>query len=178
MNSLGIALVTFACAFGGAVLGMLVRRALPARHLSDESKDIVKVAMGVVSTMLALVLGLLIASAKGAFDTQESEVKQAAANVLLLDRTLAHYGPETKDIRGVIRDTVAYRLARTWPEDRSVAGVVDLPETTPTVDRVEQKVRELSPRDYGQRWLQSRALQIIGDLEQTRWLLFGGAGIR
>ena len=176
MSSLGIAAIVFACAFGGALLGMFLRNALPSPHLSNDSKDVVKVAMGVVSTMLALVLGLLVASAKGAFDMQDNEVKQAAANVLLLDRTLAHYGPETKDIRDLIRSTVAYRLARTWPEDRSASGLVELPETTPTVERVEEEIRRLSPRDDGQRWLQSRALQILGDLEQTRWLLFGGVG--
>jgi hypothetical protein len=176
VNSVAIAAVTFACAFGGALLGLLLRPLLAARHVADDSKDVVKIGMGVVSTMLALVLGLLVASAKNSFDTLDNEVKQSAANVLLLDRTLAHYGPETKEIRDLIRSTLAYRLARTWPEDRSATTPVDLPETTPTVERVEEAIRTLSPHDDGQRWLQSRALQLTVDIEQARWLVFGGAG--
>jgi hypothetical protein len=168
--------IAFSCGFSGALLGMLLRRALPAHHFSDESKDVVKLGTGLIATTAALVLGLLIASAKGSFDTQNNEVKEAAANILVLDRTLAHYGPETKETRDLIRGAVAFRLVLTWPEDGSSPAMVDAPETTPTVERVEERIRALSPRDDGQRSLQARGLQIIGDLEQTRWLLFGGVG--
>src|SRR5438034_2667463 len=164
----------FACVFGGALLGMFFRSVLPEHHLTQDSKDVVKLGMGLIGTMAALVLGLLIASAKSAFDTQNNEFKQAAANIVLLDRTLAHYGPETKQTRDLIRRTVAFRLAATWPEDDSTPSRLDTPETTPTVETIETGIRELSPKTDGQRWLQSRALQFTGDLQQTRWLLFGG----
>src|SRR6516225_5176128 len=103
MTSLEIAGVTFACTFGGAVLGMFVGPVLPKAELSSDAKDVVKLGMGLIATMAALVLGLLTGSAKSSFDTQDGEFKQAAANVILLDRTLAHYGPETKSIRDLIR---------------------------------------------------------------------------
>ena len=176
MSSLAVGLATFMCVFSGALLGMLLRRALPAHHLSDASKDVVKLSIGLIATTAALVLGLLIASAKSAFDTQSTEIKQAAANVLLLDRTLAHYGPETKETRDVIRRALAYRLALTWPETGTASTRLDAPEMTPTVEGVEAGILDLSPGNGSQRWLQSRALQLIGDLEQTRWLLFGGIG--
>src|SRR5262249_1077543 len=102
MTSLEIAGITFLCIFGGALLGMFSRTVLPEHHLNPESKDVVKVGMGLIATMAALVLGLLTGSAKSSFDTQDSELKQMAADVLLLDRTLAHYGPETKNIRDQI----------------------------------------------------------------------------
>ena len=174
MSSMAIGWSVFACVFGGALLGMCFRSVLPENHLTQDSKDVVKLGMGLLATMAALVLGLLIASAKTAFDAQNNEFKQAAANIVLLDRTLAHYGPETKQTRDLIRRTVVFRLAVTWPED-STPSRLDTPETTPTVETVEAGIRELSPNTDGQRWLQSRALQIIGDLQQTRWLLFGGA---
>jgi fluoride ion exporter CrcB/FEX len=65
MNALGAAAIVFAFVFGGAVLGMLLRGILPAHHLNDQSRDVVRLGTGLVATMAALVLGLLVASAKG-----------------------------------------------------------------------------------------------------------------
>src|SRR5262249_56310964 len=90
-SSMGIASIVFACVFGSALLGMLLRAAVPVDHLNSESKDVVKLAMGLIATMAALVLGLLTASAKGTFDTLDSEIKQSAAHIVLLDRALAQY---------------------------------------------------------------------------------------
>jgi hypothetical protein len=61
-----------------------------------------------VATTVALVLGLLVASAKSFYDTQTSEVTQLSTNVLLLDRLMAHYGPEATEARaGAIRAAMA-----------------------------------------------------------------------
>src|SRR4030095_5469281 len=117
MSPLEIAGIIFACIFGGALLGMFFRTVLPEHHLSQDSKDVVKVGMGLIATMAALVLGLLTGSAKSSFDAQDGELKQMAANVLLLDRTLAHYGPDTKIIRDQIRHAIEYQLAVTAPEN-------------------------------------------------------------
>ena len=90
MGSIGISSIVFACVFGGALLGMFIRALLPQHHLSGETKDVVKLGMGIVATLSALVLGLLIASAKGSFDAQSTELTQMSAKVILLDRLLAH----------------------------------------------------------------------------------------
>ena len=74
MNSISVTWITFAFVFGGAVLGMVLRSILPNDNLNSDSKDVVKLGMGLIATMAALVLGLLIASAKGSFDTQTSQV--------------------------------------------------------------------------------------------------------
>ncbi len=88
-----IASIVFACAFGGAVAGMSLRASLPESYLAPESKDVIRVTIGLIATLAALVLGLLVASAKTAFDAQDSGFQQLAANVVVLDRTLARYGP-------------------------------------------------------------------------------------
>src|SRR5437899_2456295 len=98
-----ISWIVFGCVFGGAMLGMFLRTVVPAHHLSAESKDVVKLGMGLIATMSALVLALLIASAKSSHDTQNGEVIQMSADFIQLDRVLAHYGPETKDARGLFR---------------------------------------------------------------------------
>src|SRR5437762_304766 len=122
MSSLMISGIVFACIFGGTLLGMILRAILPEKHLSAESKDLVKLGMGLIGTMTALVLGLLIASAKSSFDTQRNGLAQLSANIVFLDRSLAHYGPETKDVREMLRASVADMLQRTWPEDGSRPG--------------------------------------------------------
>ena len=174
--ALATAVVVFVCVFAGALMGTGLRSALPQHHLSEDSKDVVKMATGLMATMSALVLGLLIASAKGAFDTQYNLLKEIASDTVLLDRVLAHYGPETKDARDKIRRGVATRLDAIWPEDRSPGAAVDGSDTSLAAEAVDDEIRELTPKNEFQHDLQMRALQIDGDALHTRWLLFGGAG--
>src|SRR5271166_7102643 len=97
---------------------MLFRRIVPEHHLSADSKDVIKVAMGLLATMSALVLALLISSAKTTHDTQSNEVTQMAADFIQLDRVLAHYGPETRDARALLYATVSQGLGQA----QSVSG--------------------------------------------------------
>ena len=87
--------IVFALVFGSALLAMFLHSALPEHHLSADSKDVVKLGVAVIATMSALVLSLLIASAKSAFDTRANQLVQASADIILLDRALTRYGPET-----------------------------------------------------------------------------------
>ncbi|MCK7471409.1 MAG: hypothetical protein MZU95_12050 [Desulfomicrobium escambiense] len=102
MSSLTLFLVAFACMFGGLLLGMVLNALLPDHHLSDDSKDMVKLAIGVIATLSALVLGLLIASAKGNFDTVTNELRYTSTKIILLDRLMAQYGPETRESRDLL----------------------------------------------------------------------------
>src|SRR5436309_9482081 len=105
-----IASVAFACIFAGAMLGLSCRRWLPEHHLSADSKDVVKLAIAVIATMSALVVSLLIASAKSSHDARRSEFTQMSADIILLDRSLDHYGPETKEVRSLLRHSVGAML--------------------------------------------------------------------
>ena len=176
MNALVISGVVFGCAFGGALLGMLLQRVLPADHLSEQSKGVLTLAIGIIGTMAALVVGLLVASAKGSFDRLDSDVKESASRVLMLDRELAQYGPETRSARDTIRRATAFRIATLWPEDGSQASVLDLSGTTRGIEAIEEMVRALAPQNEPQRELRSRALELIGALEETRWMVYGGTG--
>src|SRR6202041_295742 len=103
MSPVAVSCVTLVFAFGGALLGMLLRAVLPENHLSSDSKDVVKVGIGLIGTMAALVLGLLIASAKSSYDTQFAELTEMSSKMVLLDRVLAHYGPEAQERRELLR---------------------------------------------------------------------------
>ena len=176
MNAMAVSGIVFGCAFGGASLGMFLHYALPADHISDQSKGVLTMAIGIIGTMAALVVGLLIASAKSSFDKLDNDVKQSAGEVLLLDRALAHYGPETKHARDMIGRALAVRLAATWPEDSSLAAKIEIPGTTQGIEAIEDTIRALAPQNDAQRELRSRALDLVGALEETRWLVTGGTG--
>ena len=117
MSPIEVGCIVLACVFGGAMLGMTIHTLLPENHLNAESKDVIKLGMGLIATMSALVLALLTNSAKGSYDTQRNEVTQVSANVILLDRVLAHYGPETKEARDLLKLSAAGMIDRIWPND-------------------------------------------------------------
>lgn len=115
MKPLAIGIVVFICTLGGTLIGMWLRTTLPEHHLRDESRDTVKVGIGLVATLTALVLGLVTASAKSSFDGLNTAIKDGAADILATDRLLARYGSETKDIRATLKRVVADRIEMTWP---------------------------------------------------------------
>ena len=178
MSALTISLIAFACIFGGTLLGMFLRTILPGHHLSDESKDVVKLGTGVIATMAALVLALLIASAKGNYDTMSSELRQVSSRVILLDRVMAHYGPETNEARDLLRRSIASTIKRVWPEDNIEQAVAESTEGRVNIETIQDKLRQLSPRNDAQRWLQSRALEISSEIAEGRWLLIEQLGQR
>ena len=118
MSSMTIGLISAGCIFGGALLGLFLQGLLPEHHLRDTSKDTVKVVAGTIATLSALVLGLLVGSAKSSFDATNTAIVQNGAKIILLDRVLAAYGPETKDLREQFRGTVAAGIEMFWPEEK------------------------------------------------------------
>ena len=143
MNTLAISAIAFVCVFGGALVGFRLRSVLPEDHVNIASRDVVKLAMGTIATMTALVLGLLVNSAKNSYDTQSRELTEMSAKIILLDRALAHYGPEAKETREILRTVVAGLLEQTWPGKG--AG---RPMSEPTASHSEilfDKIQELTP---------------------------------
>jgi hypothetical protein len=170
MSSITIGLIVFACVFGGSLLGMALRAVVPEHHLDKDSKDVVKLGMGLVGTMAALVLALLLASAKESYDAQSTELTQASASIVVLDRMLAHYGPETAEAREMLRGAVARALDRMWPKDHG--GPSQAEPASSVNERLYEAIQGLSPKDDTQRLLKSQALEMAMGLAQTRWLMY------
>jgi hypothetical protein len=176
MNPLVVSLIAFGCIFGGMLLGMLLRPVLPEHHLSADSKDGVKLGIGMIATLSALVLGLLIASAKGNFDTVNNGVVQSGSKIIVLDRVMAQYGPETRDARDLLRRGVASAMEHAWPKESTGQPEAKAVDPRVALEGLQDKLRQLSPRNDAQRWLQSRALQVSGDIADARWLLMEQRG--
>jgi hypothetical protein len=171
VNDTIIGALVFACLFGAGLLGLRVRAALPEDHRSTETKDAVKVGMGLVATMAALVLGLLVASTKGSYDTQKNEVIQMAAKTVFLDRVLANYGSETAESRDILRQSVGSAIDHIWPDKKS-SQAAQLDPSVSSGETFFNSIQKLSPQNDVQRSLKSQATQIATDLGQMRWLLF------
>jgi hypothetical protein len=177
VTALTFAAITFLCTFGCALLGIMVRAALPPAHLSKESQDVVRLGMGLVATMTALLLGLVTAAAKGSFDSQDLAIRNAAAGMLSLDRLLARYGPETQPIRAEFRALAAARFDEIWPAEGLQAGglLQSRVKGTPAAEAVEDEILQLVPQTDTQRWLKTESLKLTEEVLRTRWRLLGSA---
>ncbi|CAH1688874.1 conserved membrane hypothetical protein [Hyphomicrobiales bacterium] len=166
MSPLAIGGIAFCFVFGAACLGMLLHSRLPDGHLSGDSRDAIKLATAIIGTLSALALGLLIASSKRSLDDANIELRTWSARVVLLDRVMAHYGPETKEMRGELRAVVKAR-------QRRISGDYDaaLPvEDGLDVESIQHGLRSLVPENNAQRWLQTRALQLSAEIAEAHWL--------
>jgi len=169
MITISLAAILFLFLVGVTLLGARLRRLVPAEHLSADSKDAVKLALGLVATMTAILLGLLVSSAKSSFDTARSEVMQMAAKIALLDRVLKLYGPQTADARHALRDSVAEGVRRTWPADGRRPAQLEPNEEMG--DAVYAAISRLAPHDDSQRALKTEATTLIVQLAEIRTLV-------
>jgi hypothetical protein len=171
MTSGATVLVMAACIFGGALLGLVLQGRLPAHHLGKDSHDIVKLGAGMIATLTALVLGLLVSSAKSSFDATSAGLVQVSARFILLDRALARYGPEAAPARAQLRRVVAASIEAVWPEEKTgVSGLTAL-ERGKGVEILQEALGGLTPRTDAQREALSSARQLIADVAQTRWVV-------
>ena len=154
-----------------ALVGMAIK--LPEHHRDPDSKDVVKLVMGLIATISALVLSLLVASANSSYNAERSELQSLSANVILLDRLLVSYGPEAKAVREMLRASIAITHERIWSPN-SVQ-----PMTMGGVTKFINEIQVLSPRTDAQRSMQGQIMQIGENLVQTRLLMFEqlGSGI-
>jgi Protein of unknown function (DUF4239) len=171
MSSVAVGLIVFACLFCGALLGVALHSRLPSHHLGEDSKHLVEVGIGIIGTMAALVLGLLVGTATSSYNTQRNELMELSAKVILLDRTLAHYGPEAQPSRAALRSSVANAIDRIWPvEGSGPAQLVPASDSGPEV--LFDEVEKLAPKTDEQRALKPEAASLLTNLAQTRWLMF------
>jgi len=153
------------------MLGMSLRNALPESYLNAEAKEVIRLTSGLLATLAALVLGLLVASAKSGFDAQENGFQQLAANVVVLDRLLARGGPDADKAREALRRTVGRTIDSLWPPDNSAASRLDAAEITVEGDAFFAAVRDLGAGNDTLRTIQTQALQLGAEMARTRWLL-------
>jgi hypothetical protein len=172
MNAVTTGVVTLLCVYGGALIGLSMQRRLPDHHLSDHSKDIVKLVTGLIATLSALVLGLLIASAKSSFDRANESIRQTAAKIVVLDRVLGQYGPDAGGIREQLKHAYGASIARRIRDAGGDSSPLDAMRDMQAFEALQASLRTLKPTDDAQSVLLSRAQQLAGDVAQARWVGF------
>ncbi len=169
MSALALSIIIFLLVLCGVFAGSMFRRRLPGHHLSKDTQDVVRLGAGLIATIAALVLGLLIAAAKGSFDTRSTQINQLTANVIMLDNLLAQYGSQANPARTLLRAAINPVADRIWHERGTTqASFV----TSSEGENLYAAIYALSPQNGVQRSLQARAAQVANDLAQTRLLLF------
>jgi hypothetical protein len=172
MNSpFAIALIVFAGASGGALAGMLLARVLPADHLSEGTRETVRLGVGVVATMTALVLGFLVSSASATLERTSTDLAELAGKAVLLDRALANYGPEAAPLRTTVRTLYASELASLLSGDVQSQMQLTTLDAISRVEALPRELRALAPRDDTQQAYREQALTVADELSADRWLL-------
>lgn len=172
MHSIVVAAIVFGSALGGALCGMLLQRILPDTYLQQETKEIVRLGTGLIATMAALVLGLLVSTAKSSFDEKNNNFRGLSLNVVLLDRTLANYGPEAQAARIQLKRTISQTVESIWPADAALpAGGIDDGRITAEGSALVDALSKLSPQDELHQRLKGDSLQLATELMRDRWRL-------
>jgi hypothetical protein len=170
MASVFTALITLACVCAGTIFGSLIRNRLPDDHLHDDSRDVVKMASGMIATLVALVIGLLVSSSKSSYDQASGEVTQIGARVILLNRLLERYGADTKEIRERMSKVIAASVEQLWPSSGQIPSLAGIEQTT-GMDDIHDMIVKLPAHEEARRVLRSHALETCIELAHSRWLI-------
>ena len=157
----------FALIILGAIAGAYLRKTLPEHHLTGDSKDVIRLAVGLTATMAALVLALLFASTRASFDRTSGYVSRMTADVTELDKLLGQYGPAGKPIREALRTEIGPLIASIWRESAAPPSNAST-EAKGHGDSVLYMLRALEPANKVEASLQARALRVSTDLQETQ----------
>jgi hypothetical protein len=165
-----IAIIIFACMLSGMLLGSYLRVVLPDNHTQADSKDILMTSAGMMATLVALIIGLLVSSANDSFDSTRASITQGGAKIITLDYYLSLYGPEAKEGRELLRRAVGSGIGLIWPNELTQEFNLAKLEAATGMGDVYNKISELSPQNDAQKRLQTQALLLGGDMMQSRWM--------
>jgi hypothetical protein len=170
-----VALVSFCFILAGTLIGVWLRGRLPEHHLSRESESVVKMGVGLLATLSALVLGLLIASAKSSYDTKASEVNQITASIILVDQLLAEYGPDVRRARELLRKGVQGMVGKLWSEENETTASQGFSPIAASLETW-RLVQSLPTQTEAQRNLNAQITDATKSITQLRLLLFAQNG--
>jgi hypothetical protein len=176
MSAFAVAFLVLASLLAGAGLGFWFSTIVPEHHLSAHSKDSVRQSVAVLSTLTALVLGLVVGSAKSSYDAKGDALTAMAADIILLDRNLAQYGPETAEARKLLRDSTEAGIKAIWADDAVRFAALEYAGAGGVLEGIQRQIRGLAPQNDAQRELKARAIEVAGDLSKTRWLTLVRSG--
>jgi hypothetical protein len=164
-------LIAFVSISAGIVLGLTLRELIPASHLGKDTKEIVRLGAGFVTTLAAVLISLMIASAKSSYDVQDGHFWKMAAYLVETDQLLARYGPEAAPLRKMMRQVVPAAIDRIWREERTASQNTAFTEGS-LAEQLGVAIEQLSPTNDTQRLLKRRLEETSAEIARTRLLMF------
>jgi hypothetical protein len=171
MSALQVSVVICCCAFGAGVVGLVLSPRLPDHHRDNDSRDVVKLVMGLIATVAALVLGLLISTAHTSFVQQQTEIQHLGVKLIQLNRALETFGADSMATRVELRRIVVADSARLWPVDHSMAVTIQTTQEQIALEDLFRRIQDLPATTDAQRAARARAFQLLTDVGETRRLL-------
>jgi Protein of unknown function (DUF4239) len=171
MQPTAISLIAFALIIAGALSGFYLATVLPEQHLNHDSREAVKMGWGILATMSALVLSLLVSSAKNTFDVVNSESIENAAQIIILNHALMQYGPDANTVRNDLKTSVAAYIKRDWPAVAIASSVPAAPRNSNLMEGMHDEITKLKPASDVQRAMQAQAESASNTLSKGRWLI-------
>jgi Protein of unknown function (DUF4239) len=168
MTSAGIFLISFVSIASGFGLGM----ALPGTRLNQETREVVRLGTGLLVTLAAVLISLMIASAKNSYDTQDAHFRQLSAHLVLADQLLSQYGPEAAEIRKMMRQAVPAAIDRIWHEKATSSPQSNAFSANSLAEQFNNAIDRLTPATDAQRAIKARILQASADIANTRLMMF------
>jgi Protein of unknown function (DUF4239) len=172
MTSATIFLISFVSIVAGGALGTALRTRLPGAHLNPDSKEVIRLGTGLLATLAAVLISLMIASAKKSYDEQDMHFRQLSAHLVLADHLLSRYGPETADIRRAMRQAVPAAIDRIWHEKATQSPQSNAFSANSLAEQFNSAIDRLQPATDEQRAIKSRIQQASTDIANTRLLMF------
>jgi len=164
-------LLSFVSIVAGIVFGMRLRARIPSPRLGHDTKEVIRLGAGLLATLAAVVISLLIASAKSSYDAQDAHFRLLAAYLVETDQLLAQYGPEAVPVRKLMRQAVPAAMDRIWNE-KAASSQDTAFSASSLAEQLYSAIEALSPVNDAQHSLKPRIMQASNDIARTRLLLF------
>jgi hypothetical protein len=162
--SVGVAVAMFAA----GALGLVLQRLLPEHHVKN-ARDMIGGMLGLITLLLALVLGLLIWTGYGVFNTQKTELQTLAARALEFDLEMSQYGPDGGHGREILRKDLIWAVEQFWGTDESKAAAYDA--SYANINAMSNFLENLHPTTDAQSGLLAQARGHYGAIGETRLLM-------
>ena len=171
MNIVIVSIIIFILTFGAGYLGILVKGRLAEEHLTGDTRGVVGQVAGLLTLLLALVLGTLIGVSYAYFSTQKTELEGYSAQILRLDQALAQYGPETKPARDKLKANIEKGYETFWGGGEASPDALTVGPPLANAQALSDFLATLKPTTDAQKQALATANLYGGMVEQSRLLM-------
>jgi hypothetical protein len=171
MTSVLVSICVAVLTFVAGIIGLYLHKLLPEQHSVDKSREMIGSVIGLVTLLLALVLGTIVGSAYFFSSTQQSELQTLSSHYLQLDQALAKYGPDTKPVRDRMKAALTQNYELIWQGGDADPEKLQVSTAMAGLQPMDDYLGSLDPKTPAQTQAASSARNHFGQIEQTRLMM-------